>query len=642
MKTFRLITTIFICALIGQLSAQSPLRKGTDYALFFVVADFDHWTDFDEASVQQAREIEKQLTQRYGFKSEFLLNPTRKEIVQKLTADYRNRNFSEHDQLLVYFSMHGHDEGSEGALIPKDGQLSDPSFDSWITHSHLQTWLNSLPCKHVLLSLDACYSGTFSGERSKPNTAPWENIGDCAAKIENALQNKSRLFLTSGGNVRTPVQSDFAKKWLESLQQKNTDGILSFNDLVATLMDANPKPRYGGFAGNEPGGDFVFVVPGECKDSKLSPLAQEEEAWMAAKSVNTIDGYNRFIQQFPNGDFRPLAEEAMNVLKPKLDRFQAWEQAKLINTASAYDKFIREFPNAGELTNLAKFKRAKLNQADGIPEMVLVAGGTLNYHVENDTSAKRIAIDSFWIGKYEVTLEEFSKFVESSGYVTDAEKDASFSGSKIYNDEKFTQRLGINWRNDPHGYFRPKKDFKHPVVHVSLNDAITFCNWLSEQEGYEKVYSSNLAEVNYAANGYRLPTKEEWEFAAQGGRLDHVWAGTSDSTELETFANFGNNSVLTILGFPGTFEVGSMKPNNFGLYDMSGNVREWCWMCSNMPTYEGVNMGVLKAYFCDYAAMMGGGWPEPAEYLKCSFRPTADIDDRDGYTGFRLARTVKE
>jgi len=113
---------LFLIALISYLISFGQSMEGKDYALFFVTTDFDYWGDFPQSTARQVEAIAQELKANYGFQTELVYNPTRREILTKIAA-YQKKQFSKQDQLLVYFSQHGHyEEGAAGALIPKDGQ----------------------------------------------------------------------------------------------------------------------------------------------------------------------------------------------------------------------------------------------------------------------------------------------------------------------------------------------------------------------------------------------------------------------------------------------------------------------------------------------------------------------------------------
>ncbi|MBC7775663.1 MAG: caspase family protein [Phycisphaerae bacterium] len=316
----------FFTALLLSLSA-SAQRSGKDYAVFFVASKFDHnWTDLPY-SLDEVNKIAAELRDQYGFEVRIVSDARRADIFRTL-SEYKKKTYGTNDQLLVYFTMHGyHDPGSDkGYLIPKDGLYDDPIFESWLSHSTLAEIASSMPCRRVMVSLDACYSGIFGGNMDKPTAAAWENGNACDAKLASAFKGeaKTRKYTAAGGDVRVPKKSEFAIQWLRALKiGAGEDGLLSFSELVATLDQfKDPRPTWGDFDRSTTG-DFVFVRKNGCattttasKTKAQGDRAYEALAWSEAYTANTCKAFQEYKTNYcPNGIFCKQADEEIAKLK---------------------------------------------------------------------------------------------------------------------------------------------------------------------------------------------------------------------------------------------------------------------------------------------------------------------------------------
>ena len=198
-----------------------------------------------------------------------------------------------------------------------------------------------------------------------------------------------------------------------------------------------------------------------------------------------------------------------------------------------------------------------------------------------------------------------------------------------------------------------------PVEQVSWYDAITYCNKRSLKEGLTPCYTVsgvnfsgsvsvppsndatwNEAECNFSANGYRLPTEAEWEYFACGGNVTNNGQTTySGSNTIGDVAWYKVNAYDVGSSDPnyGTHTVKTKSKNGLDLYDMSGNVREWCWDWYGSISASTLSTGASSGSFRVYR---GGGWYCDAPSCSVALRNTTRPYVRDYGIGFRVVRTV--
>ena len=253
-------------------------------------------------------------------------------------------------------------------------------------------------------------------------------------------------------------------------------------------------------------------------------------------------------------------------------------------------------------------------------EMVAVKGGTFimgctseqGYNCNDDEKpAHSVTLSDYYIGKYEMTVGLFRVFVNETNYKTDADKEG---WSYVWNGSSWYKKKGVNWRCDANGNVRNSSEDNHPVIHVSWNDAQAFCKWLSRKTGQT----------------FRLPTEAEWEYAARGGNKskDYKYSG---SNNIDDVAWYTSNSEGK------THDVGTKLPNELGIYDMSGNVWEWCqdrygnYSSSNQMNPKGSSKG------SDRIGRGGAWWGGDADFCRVSLRLHNSPDIMCNSLGFRLA-----
>jgi len=270
-----------------------------------------------------------------------------------------------------------------------------------------------------------------------------------------------------------------------------------------------------------------------------------------------------------------------------------------------------------ELNAKVQFE-VRASVTDPVPDnMVLVQGGTFKMGSRNggidEKPVHSVTVSSFYISKYEVTNEEFCKFLNAYG--SDKVKSGSYSGQTMIYDKKSgsypwgVYKSGSSWYPIS-GYA------KHPVIYVTWYGANEYCKWLSQTTG----------------KTYRLPTEAEWEYAARGGVDTHgrayQYAGSNNIDDVAWYSSNSGNK---------THPVGTKSPNSLGIYDMSGNVWEWCsdwygsYSSSSQTNPQGASSGSNRV-------RRGGGWNYHAAGCRVADRYSLTPTYSNDYLGFRVCQ----
>ncbi|MBN1325958.1 formylglycine-generating enzyme family protein [Candidatus Falkowbacteria bacterium] len=332
---------------------------------------------------------------------------------------------------------------------------------------------------------------------------------------------------------------------------------------------------------------------------------------------------------------------------------QQTNQTAFVKTQATKDSAIQEAEKQIP-ENMVLVKGGTFDMGDWMPEISLPEG-TMNIKdpTDKDMDGKgvrggdltfdardihKVSLDDYYISKHEVTFEEFDQFCNE----TDKE---------LKSDE---------------GWGRGNL----PAINVTWLDAIEYCNWLSEKQGFEKVYEINGyydVTADFSKNGYRLPTEAEWEYAARGGHLlnknlnngkGNIYSGCSDYKTVGDCAWYQQNSdwVKEPEEDGHTSTVMTLQPNELEIYDMSGNVWEWVWDYYSPDYYkespkqnptgpaEIVEIDGIK--YIGHV-LRGGSWGNVPLFIKTTFRffslnqtLTENVDYTNWRVGFRVCKNV--
>jgi formylglycine-generating enzyme required for sulfatase activity len=321
--------------------------------------------------------------------------------------------------------------------------------------------------------------------------------------------------------------------------------------------------------------------------------------------------------------------------------------------------------NAVPVTNTSVFYRAIATDNTTVPnEMTLVPSGQFqmgdnwnwDFSPTNEHPLHVVKLDSFFIDKYEVSfpkMRDIMQWAYDKGliYVTNRNN----NGLEIRNLEGPQHTLmflsGYEYRSNFIAFANNQFSVlpgweKYACTAMTWFGAAAYCNYKSDMEGLQRCFDLNTWNCDFSKNGYRLPTEAEFEKAARGGLTGNhfPWPSYGDYR----FWNYISltNANYTPTGQPHSFTptpVGTYAPNGYGLYDVAGNMREWCfdWFsdgwygdpASSLPNPHGPATGATRA-------LRGGGFESEETHSRCAYRDSEDPDVAYWYMGFRAARNV--
>jgi len=613
------------------------------YALIIGVSDYTEWPVLP--GVKEDISEVKSALEKQGFKVITFINPPDKISIDNEFIDFINKyGQDKNNRLLFYFAGHGYTIAQNfgedmGYIVP--AQAPDPTKKltefkiKAMPMQQIQIYADQINSKHALFLFDACFAGSvFTGSRALPEA------------ISKNTTKPVRQFITSGSKYeRVSDKSDFRRQFISAINgdaDKDEDGYVTGTELgdfiyrtVVKYSNETQHPQYGTI--NDPKfdkGDFVFVVPPQEQGKKNleknkndvinidnQPAINRNEI----KSNNELNNLSEDNNGIMTGCIQLISEVdgslyidgvfKQKILANSVDTISDipvgnhYFEIKGADNWSKSDIILRN-----QMLDLRIPKKTS-NASKELNSMIYVEGGSYkmgsNSGKDNEKPPHIVNIKGFYIGKYEVTVGEFKKFVDATKYKTEAEK---YNGSFIWNGTAWEKRSDISWQFDILGNKLTANDYNYPVVHVSWKDASEYCRW---------------------ANG-RLPTEAEWEYAAREGnkQTNYPFSGNTNPDEVAWYHENSNGNL---------HDAGMKKPNALGIYDMSGNVWEWCSDWYDKAYYSNSKMmnptGPLTG---SEHVIRGGSWIDNPDVIKITARSGANLRSENLSIGFRIVKDKKD
>lgn len=531
------------------------MYKGGSYALVIGMSSYSNWRKLPGVNFD-IKEV-KSVLEEHGFEVETAMDLYASELGAKIEQFVKGKGKIESSRILLYFAGHGYtlrkkDGSGEsiGYIVPVDAPDPRKDEDKFrqvaVSTEAIQRYAAEIEGTHSLFVFDSCFSGyTTRSGISRP------------LYINTKLAKPARQFISSGSETEeVPDDSIFRKRFVDGLRGLadtiRPDGYVTATELGEYLTNKvtqeskgqqTPQSvKLGGL--NYKDGDMIFSI-----GYNMAALS-ESQAWKIAEQQRTVAGYTLFIKSFPESSQRDKALEMMlTILKennaslgiseeptvivrgaePRIAPLpfttaRVDEKGVVVDRKPVFTESLGEDLGNGESLVLVKIPAGKFKM-----------GSNSKDAKDNEKPEHDVTVGDYYMGAFEVTRKQW---------------DIVAGWKKVQADLRRTSPLGPEEAN-------------LPITDISWEEAVEFCARLEQKTG--RVFA--------------LPTEAEWEYAARAGAMTKFAFGDLINREI---ANYDVSGVLspnakgTSLKRP--VAVGSLGvANKFGLYDMHGNVAEWCY-----------------------------------------------------------------
>ena len=577
---------------------------GKTWAVIIANSSYTHWPALNDQPYKDAEKI-KSVLEGYKITTYVKKDLTRNEFDLYLRDLSRQLRRYRVNSLLLYYAGHGafdKELSKKGYWVPIDAKRN--TYSDYISEDVIKTFLKSYSesCRHVLLMADCCFSGAvLRGDPIiKPTKADLYNLSRDTGK-------RSVFGITSGRQDESVVNKSYFVRAFVDVLERNQNRFYSVDDLSyevskrvsRTLLGQSPQAGWISDVETD-FGKFIFVR----KQSHIIKVREHNpEPPPVFPEPKREENRGEEDQPLPGHEGGEFIWKSQKSVKPLVIKPGPVSLSPGIKPIKRSGTTKNDQPQNTFLSDL------------GI-KLVQIKGGTFqmgDQFGDGDADEKpvhTVILSDYALGATEVTVGQFRRFVRNTGYRTTAEKD---SGAVVWTGQEWERKKDANWQNP---YFEQADN--HPVTCVSWFDAEAFCKWLSQKSG----------------RTVRLPTEAEWEYAArnQGKRVKYPNGDLLTYDDANFWGSDGKDKWKK-----STAPVRSFAPNDVGLYDMAGNVWEWCSDWYGKGYYdESPTKNPRGPTSGSGRVLRGGGWSGYAGYCRVAYRYDIGPGWGNDAVGFRL------